>query len=67
VAETEEEDAAPLMGATGPMILVPDPPIRKKSADTSLPPPSPQPPVTPPATVPQAKPGSVHLFPKIFM
>lgn len=59
VAEAEEEESTPLMGATGPMVFVPEPPSRKKS--TANPPPPPPPPPTPtpiPTTpAPQTKPG----------
>ncbi len=73
VAEAEEDEIPPLMGATGPMVFVPEPPSRKKSttnpAPSSLPspPPTPTPTPTPPSVVPsapQAKPGlfSILIF-----
>jgi len=58
VAESEE-DKGPIMGATGPIVFVPDASSKKKTSTVTPPVPKPVAPVAPVAPTPPARPGDV--------
>lgn len=59
-----EQDKTPMMGATGPIVFVPEPPSKKKIAPT--PPPAPPSPSVPPPPAAQpvtpARPGYMKIL-----